>query len=242
MHFHLPKPLHGWRELAGEVGIIVVGVLIALGAEQVVRDMQARADQRAFRETIDHEIGLNIFVYDVRSRQFTCDAKRDGELRSWLDQARSGAQVPAIWPTPPQALTPYRSAWDARDAQVFNSLPAKVRQKYAEFYDELSNNWSLMQAEQDNWTRLIPYAEIGPITLADRRTVRPIIAEIHGENETLRANLPISRDIADVLNVKEIRPDNLPDEWLKHVADCRSAIASTSETLKLNPVGTSSRP
>ena len=33
MHFHLPKPLHGWREFAGEVGIIVLGVLIALGAE-----------------------------------------------------------------------------------------------------------------------------------------------------------------------------------------------------------------
>jgi hypothetical protein len=30
MHFHLPKPLHGWREFAGEVGIIVIGVLIAL--------------------------------------------------------------------------------------------------------------------------------------------------------------------------------------------------------------------
>jgi len=32
MHFHLPKPLHGWREFAGEVGIIVIGVLIVLGA------------------------------------------------------------------------------------------------------------------------------------------------------------------------------------------------------------------
>jgi uncharacterized membrane protein YraQ (UPF0718 family) len=29
MHFHLPKPLHGWREFKGEVGIIVLGVLIA---------------------------------------------------------------------------------------------------------------------------------------------------------------------------------------------------------------------
>lgn len=38
MHFHLPKPLHGWREFVGEVGIIVLGVLIALGAEQLVED------------------------------------------------------------------------------------------------------------------------------------------------------------------------------------------------------------
>lgn len=36
MHVHLPKPLHGWRAFAGEVGIIVLGVLIALGAEQLV--------------------------------------------------------------------------------------------------------------------------------------------------------------------------------------------------------------
>lgn len=40
MHFHVPKPLHGWRELAGEVGIIVLGVLIALGAEQLIETLQ----------------------------------------------------------------------------------------------------------------------------------------------------------------------------------------------------------
>jgi hypothetical protein len=38
MHFHLPKPLHGWRAFVGEIAIIVVGVLIALAAEQVVED------------------------------------------------------------------------------------------------------------------------------------------------------------------------------------------------------------
>lgn len=42
MHFHLPKPLHGWREFSGEVGIIVIGVLIALGAQQVVQDWSDR--------------------------------------------------------------------------------------------------------------------------------------------------------------------------------------------------------
>ena len=26
MHFHLPKPLHGWREFFGEVAIIVLGL------------------------------------------------------------------------------------------------------------------------------------------------------------------------------------------------------------------------
>ena len=35
MQVHLPKPLHGWREF-GEVWIIVLSLLIALGTQQAV--------------------------------------------------------------------------------------------------------------------------------------------------------------------------------------------------------------
>jgi hypothetical protein len=57
MHFHLPKPLHGWREFLGEVGIIVVGVLIALGAEQVVETWHWRAQADDARAALRAEIG-----------------------------------------------------------------------------------------------------------------------------------------------------------------------------------------
>src|SRR5438270_12477585 len=57
MHFHLPKPLHGWRALAGEVGIIVVGVLIALGAEQIVEAMHWRMQAAEARTALRDEIG-----------------------------------------------------------------------------------------------------------------------------------------------------------------------------------------
>jgi len=39
MHIHLPKPLHGWKEFTNEIFVIVVGVLIALGFEQVVEEL-----------------------------------------------------------------------------------------------------------------------------------------------------------------------------------------------------------
>lgn len=42
MHVELPKPLHGWRAFAGEVGIIVLGVLIALAFGQLVDGWQWR--------------------------------------------------------------------------------------------------------------------------------------------------------------------------------------------------------
>ena len=36
MHLHVPKPLHTWREFIGKVGIIVLGLLSALCAEQLI--------------------------------------------------------------------------------------------------------------------------------------------------------------------------------------------------------------
>jgi len=43
MRFHLPKPLHGWRAFIGEVAIIVLGVLIALFAQQLLQSFNDRS-------------------------------------------------------------------------------------------------------------------------------------------------------------------------------------------------------
>lgn len=56
MHFHLPKPLHGWRAFAGEVGIIVLGVLIALGAQQVAEELNSRAQLRDAERAMTSEL------------------------------------------------------------------------------------------------------------------------------------------------------------------------------------------
>ena len=39
MHLHMPKPLHGGREFIHEITIAVLGVLIALGANQNGREL-----------------------------------------------------------------------------------------------------------------------------------------------------------------------------------------------------------
>ena len=57
MHLHLPKPLHGWREFVGEVGIIVIGVLIALGAEQVIENWHWRNQTEQAQDIFKEELG-----------------------------------------------------------------------------------------------------------------------------------------------------------------------------------------
>ena len=56
MHVHLPKPLHGWRAFIGEVGIIVLGVLIALGAEQVAEHFHEKAQLKEAEDAMVAEL------------------------------------------------------------------------------------------------------------------------------------------------------------------------------------------
>lgn len=56
----MPKPVHGWREFADEVGIIAIGALIALAAKQVVEDVHWRSavagERKALHETLRGEV------------------------------------------------------------------------------------------------------------------------------------------------------------------------------------------
>jgi len=51
------KPINGWRTFAGEVGIIVIGVLIALGAQQLVENWQWRQRTDDARTRLAREVG-----------------------------------------------------------------------------------------------------------------------------------------------------------------------------------------
>src|SRR5256886_17601516 len=62
MHVNIPRPLHGWRAFVGEVGIIVVGVLIALGAEQMVETLHWKRQAQDARESLRNEIADHAFT------------------------------------------------------------------------------------------------------------------------------------------------------------------------------------
>jgi hypothetical protein len=85
MHFHLPKPLHGWREFAGEVGIIVIGVLIALGFEQVAESIHDRRLADETRASIKQELQTGLASLSFRRDAEPCIGRRLGEVRQLID-------------------------------------------------------------------------------------------------------------------------------------------------------------
>lgn len=100
MHFHLPKPLHGWRQFIGEVGIIVIGVLIALAAEQVAQTVHWRFETSQLRDSLHREIkdDLTNAAYDVmvspclRARIQRLDRELGDSGPSWPGDAAEDAE------------------------------------------------------------------------------------------------------------------------------------------------------
>ncbi|QNP46315.1 hypothetical protein H9L14_03685 [Sphingomonas sediminicola] len=222
MRIRLPRPLKGWRVFAGEVGVIVLGVLLALGAQQLAENLQMRAEVREFRRTIDHEIGLNLFVYDVRSRGSACNMRRIKELLNWVRKAQDGQELPQISVYGAPTMAPYRSAWDSRDGTIFAYVPAKARQKYAEFYDELDGNSKRLEEEGEAWLAIKGYELAGPVSIDDRRAIYRNLAMAYSVDRTWAGNMPVSKKIADELGISPVQPDNLTKEFLAEIDLCES--------------------
>ena len=153
MHFHLPKPLHGWRELAGEVGIIDIGVLIALGAEQVVESVHWRESVSQMRQAMHSELGIDRKRLEVNLAQDSCmNARLDAILR-WDSTAPASARItnadgPVLW-------NYHTSTWDiTKTSPTAGHLSLGEQLKYAETYDAIANEQRYLFAEQGSWTDL----------------------------------------------------------------------------------------
>ena len=159
MDIHLPKPLHGWREFAGEVGIIVLGVLIALGAQQIVEAIHWREEVRLTEEALTNEITLSLVNAAERKMVDQCLRARLAHL---ITKARSEEER---WSADPMQLgntkdalrmvaqAPYRtpvrtwdeSAWDsAKSSGILSHMP---RERVAAFSDLYTSFESERQAE-----------------------------------------------------------------------------------------------
>jgi hypothetical protein len=101
MDVHKPKVVTNWHELLKEWGIIVLGVLTALLAEQAVQSIDWRHKVDAAVADMNNELGAGDGPQAyVRLAMHDCVAERLNDLRSTVEQgnrARSTAFIDTIW-------------------------------------------------------------------------------------------------------------------------------------------------
>jgi hypothetical protein len=156
MHFHLPKPLHGWRAFAGEVGIIVFGVLIALGAEQVAGSLHQATQARDGREAVRRELEFNLARLSSRADIRSCVDRRLADIQALLDGVgESGAIKTPAWIGRPQLWTMQTARWDASSRAGEAALLSRGELgAYGLMYGWMADLGTEMGTEQTDWAHL----------------------------------------------------------------------------------------
>ena len=200
-----PGPAGGPRQILGEVGIIVVGVLIALGAEQVVQAVHWRGQVSAFREAVDYELGRNLGTYEVTMQQRPCVARRLADLERLLAESRAGRSPRLLRPIGrPNSVSQYFSAWDNKGADVTGQLPLKVRITYGEMYDEFRNVDLVRLDEREVWRRLSQFDQPEPLDHADRMRLRELLTRATQLDAATRGNFTYVTNLARPLGIRAI--------------------------------------
>lgn len=156
MRFHLLKPMHGWRQFAGEVGIIVLGVLIALGAQQLAQNVQQRSEASEARRTVRGELEVNMSRLASRAAQKHCVENRMEEIQALLHKAASNPSITTPgWVGRPQYWSMQTVRWEAM-AQSGRAalLPADELADYGTLYSWMGHINGVMTTEQADWARL----------------------------------------------------------------------------------------
>ena len=192
MHIHLPKPLHGWRAFVGEVGIIVIGVLIALGAEQMVEWVHWRNQVADARRALDREVAYDLGAVEKRQQEAPCIDRRLREIRSLLAGSTSGLRSGSRPPLgQPQLWRPRTDVWQAAIAgQAAEHMPLATRLGYAGLYGGFQ--WFAQKAEDetDAWSVLAELDDPGTLGPEDLASVRQARSRAQVAADKMSANLP----------------------------------------------------
>lgn len=157
MPVRLPKPLHGWRAFAGEVGIIVLGVLIALGFGQIAEQWQWHQEVGTARQALANELAAAANQSAGRIAVEDCLRDRIGELTRRLnatDGRWSADPMPFGRGVPPTPHWDNRSigrvydvplvgwsqdAWDtAKSSGVLDHMSREELASYSAVYGEIA--------------------------------------------------------------------------------------------------------
>lgn len=203
MHVHMPKPLHGWRAFAGEVGIIVVGVLIALSAEQLVETIRWRSHVSEARADLRSELETDLAAAQERIQFAPCVAQRLDQISGLIDNppAHHWALLPGH---PIVPLRVWSSAeWDSALATgAVAHMSSEERGHYAQIYSLLAGLRPLLNEEFATVTELYLLEHGGRLSEPSQDRLRADVARIRGYNGIIAlASSELSRQMraADIV-------------------------------------------
>jgi hypothetical protein len=156
MHIHKPKLLHSLRELLAEVGVIVIGIVIALALEQSVEAFHHRDSVAEARKQVRDELSGNAWrLWEQEHTQACVDARLDELERILSGALKSGHIEPGLIVGRPWHHNWESARWTSMtQAGVAAYLPEEENAAYSNLYSLFGNLTADGAKEQDAWANL----------------------------------------------------------------------------------------
>lgn len=211
MQYRLPRPPHGWDQVAWEVGIVVLGVLIALAAQQVVDDLQWRQKVGVVRQSIMGELGNNRARWEENLTAVRCALQEIDQLDAWI-AGRPGATPPDIkMIAGGRVFSTHSANWAlATNSLAMDHFPMKEQLAFASLYDGLAHRQQSIDEVTNDFDRiqtLVPLAS-NPIA---RLELREAIGGARSAIGSMIDNEGYMQRHFDALGVKPDRSDFAAD-------------------------------
>ncbi|MDP9162060.1 MAG: hypothetical protein M3O09_17775 [Acidobacteriota bacterium] len=183
MHVHFPKSLRGWREFAWEVFIIVIGVLIALSAEQLVERMTWRQRVNEAKEDLRSELNYDLFCAQERVRGKDCVDRKLARVSDLIDHPPpSTSKLRRVCPI----RTWSSSTWDSAIASgAISHMSSDERARYAKIYSMVRSLHAANLDEFTTGTELGMLERGGPISDVTLDRLRAAVAKLRDFNSLI---------------------------------------------------------
>jgi hypothetical protein len=195
-----PKRVHNWPDFLKEVGTIVLGVIIALAAEQAVDTYNWHHEVGVVEDSLDDELADSLFAARERVKISDCQSRTLDRLDQLADESRNTLVIR----NPP--VTRNRvwgsSAWDAAVASgAIAHMPHDTRNAYAELFSFVRLFRELNLRQQELWATVSAYRRPRPLTETSRERFIEAISQLRSLTGTMNLAAKQFVDAAKPLNI-----------------------------------------
>ena len=214
------KPPHGWDAVGWELAIVSLGVVIALGAQQIVEAMSDRSTAAETRAEVTDELNSNLMSLALRRAAEPCVERRLNELRAIVTQwEKTGSFVTPKWVSQAPMILIELSRYDAaQSAGRLALLSGDEQYRMGAIAARLRKFDEWQTAERVPWGRLRAL-QFGAASLSknDQSDIRSALQDASTFNYMVKVNfteaLPMGRKFGfkpSASGFREIAPQVWP--------------------------------
>ena len=186
------RPPNGWNAVVWELVIVTLGVLLALGAQQVAQTVNQRREAAETRAALTNEIRETLAILELRRAAQPCIDKRLSEVRAIVNEwGRNGSFRTPSWVSQATWFAVGTHRFDAaQSAGRLALLSSEEQYRFGLVVGGLRNFQGVQLREIDAWSTLrMLQSGSDSLSAADRTAIRVALQSASTLNYLAKINV-----------------------------------------------------